>query len=197
MSHWKQFSTIKSRFRCRCNVCCHLFIVFCLPQWVRGTALLYLDGFYICAHFDYKIQSIKWTSWQSDKWRNLEAILTGNLIWLPLKVFPLHADVSISSKSLFLPLASLKMPRFSVCPISNAKLFLHMCGHTYVSKTKAGKDEERAQLNEPRIKWGEYLQRDVRDKGCHRKAEGEQNRKMCWGNQLYLACSYLLHPTNT
>lgn len=42
------------------------------------------------------------------------------------------------------------MPDLSFCPIS-----LGMCGHTYVSKTKAENDREknkRARLNEERIK---------------------------------------------
>ncbi len=103
---------------------------------------------------------------------------------------------TISSKSLYVILAVLKMPGFSFCPISNARLFLRMCRHTYARETKAendreeNKEREHGWMNEWGIKWEKYLQRGMRYKGCRRKGE---NRKMCYGNQLYSVCFYLLH----
>lgn len=86
------------------------------------------------------------------------------------------------------------MPGFAFCLISNAKLFLAMCGHTSASKTKAEEEiEGKTKIGsgfELGIKWQKYLQRGVSNKGCHR--EGEESGRKCCGNQLWMVCFYLL-----
>lgn len=46
-------------------------------------------------------------------------------------------------------------------------------------------EQQRRRLNEREIKWGKYLQRAARDKGCHRLVEVEENK----GNQLFTPCA--------